>query len=65
MMNVDLPGRGKRSPQRRFMEVVKGGIERVGVAEEDARDRVRLRQMIYSGELEREELREEEEEEED
>lgn len=47
------------------MEVVKGGIERVGVAEEDARDRVRLRQMIYSGELEREELREEEEEEED
>lgn len=37
---MELPGRRKRS-QRRFVDAVKADMQRVDVAEEDLRDRVR------------------------
>lgn len=41
-MSMELPGRRKRvRPQRKFMDVVKEDIQRVGMSEEDAKDRVR------------------------
>ncbi|PME06485.1 hypothetical protein A8A06_13560 [Escherichia coli] len=50
MLKMELPGRRRRGrPQRRFMDVVKEDMQRVGVREEDARDRVRWRQMIRCG----------------
>lgn len=48
MLNMELPSRRKRGRrQRRFMDVVKGDIQKVDVTEEDARDRVRWRQMNH------------------
>lgn len=41
-MSMELPGRRKRVRlQRNFMDVVKEDIQRVGMSEEDAKDRVR------------------------
>lgn len=45
MLNVELPGRRKNEkPQRRFVDVVKGGMQGVGMTEEDVEDRVRCSQ---------------------
>lgn len=41
-MSMELPGRRKRVRlQKKFMDVVKEDIQRVGMSEEDAKDRVR------------------------
>lgn len=41
-MSMELPGRRKRVRlQRKFMDVVKEDIQRGGMSEEDAKDRVR------------------------
>lgn len=43
MVNMELPDKRKRGrPQRKFMNVVKKDMEKVGVTEKDPRDRVRL-----------------------
>lgn len=45
MLNVELPGRRKsEKPQRRFVDVAKGGVQGVGMTEEDVEDRVRCSQ---------------------
>lgn len=45
MLNVELSGRRKsEKPQRRFVDVVKGGVQGVGMTEEDVKDRVRCSQ---------------------
>lgn len=42
MLRVELSGRRKRGrPQRRFMDVVKEGMWRVGATERDTRERAR------------------------
>lgn len=44
---MELLGRWERGrPQRRFIDVVKGDMQRVSVTEEDARGRGRWRQVI-------------------
>lgn len=49
MLKTELPGkRERRRPQRRFIEVMKDDMHRVGVSEEAARKRVRWRQMVPS-----------------
>lgn len=51
MLNMELSGRMKRErKQRRFKDVAKQDIQRAGRTEEDARDRVRWRQVICCGE---------------
>lgn len=41
----EQPGRRKsEKPQRRFVDVVKGGVQGVGMTEEDVKDRVRCSQ---------------------
>lgn len=48
MVGIELPGRQKRGrPQRGFTDVVKEDTQRAGVTEEDARDRMRWRQMTH------------------
>ena len=50
MLRLELPGKRPRGrPKRRFMDVVKEDMKVVGVREEDAKDRVRWRQMIRCG----------------
>lgn len=40
MLMMELPGRRRRRRPRRFMDVVRQDMRVVGVAEEDAEDRV-------------------------
>lgn len=48
-MSIELQGRKKGGrPQRSFLDVVKEDMKTVGVREQDARDRVRWRQMMES-----------------
>lgn len=50
MLNVELSGRKKRGrPQGRFMHAVREDMQSVGVAQEDAGDKVRRRMMICCG----------------
>lgn len=50
MMEIELISKKKRERgQRKFMDVVKN-MKRIGVAEEDAENRVRWRQIICCGE---------------
>lgn len=49
LMNIELPGGKKRRPQRRFIDVVKNDMKRVGLTDKVARDRVTWRQMICRG----------------
>lgn len=45
-LKIELPGRRKRGrPQRRFMGVMREDVQRVGVTEGDAEDKVRWRLM--------------------
>ena len=47
---TELPGRRKgKRPKKRFLGVLKGDYQLVGVKEEDAGDRVRRKQVIYCG----------------
>lgn len=46
--------RKRRRTQRRFIDVVKEDVRRVGVTEEGARDRMTWRQMICCGDAWRE-----------
>lgn len=41
--------RNREGPQKSFMGVVKEDMQRLGVREEDARNRVSWRQMIHCG----------------
>lgn len=51
MMEIELISKRKRERgQRKFMDVVKKNMKRIGVAEEDAENRVRWRQIICCGE---------------
>lgn len=45
MLNMEVPGRRKR----RFVDVVKENITRVGVTEEDTRHRVKWRKVLHCG----------------
>lgn len=47
MLMIELPGR----PQGRHMDVMKEDMHRVGVTEEDARDRVRCRKRRKKKEI--------------
>lgn len=50
-MEIELISKRKRERgQRKFMDVVKKNMKRIGVAEEDAENRVRWRQIICCGE---------------
>lgn len=50
ILNMEVEDRMKRGKQQtRFMDVVKENTKRVGVTEEDVRDRVRWRQMGHCG----------------
>ena len=47
---MELPGRRPtRRPKMRFMGAVKEDMKSIGVREEDAEDRIKLRQMICCG----------------
>lgn len=47
ILNMEVEDRRKRGKQQiRFMDVVKENTKRVGVTEEDVRDRVRWRQIV-------------------
>lgn len=46
MFNIELLGKRKRErPQGKFLDVVKEDMQRFGVTEKNARDRVRWRQI--------------------
>ena len=50
MMEMELPGkRRRRRPKRRFLDVVKEGMRKVGVKEMDVEDRKVWRMMIRCG----------------
>lgn len=50
MLMIELPGEKKmKKPQRKHMDILKKDMQRVGVIGEDARDRVRCKQMIACG----------------
>ena len=50
MMEMELPGKRRRErPKRRFLDVVKKGMEEVGVKEMDIEDRKMWRMMIRCG----------------
>ena len=50
MLKMELAGKRQRGrPKRRFMEVVREDMQRVGVREEDVDNRERGRRMIHSG----------------
>lgn len=48
MLNMELLG-NKKEEDRRFMDAMKEDMQKVDVTEEDARDGVRWRKIIYCG----------------
>lgn len=61
---LTMEAEGKGSPRRGLVDVVMEDMKMVGVAKEEAGDRVRWRQIIYCCNHERVQMNEEEEEEE-
>ncbi|KAJ8335039.1 hypothetical protein SKAU_G00406820 [Synaphobranchus kaupii] len=49
MLKMELPGKRRGRPKRRFMDVAREDMQVLGTTEEDAEERIRWKRMIRCG----------------